>query len=106
MRYIIACVLAGCDAGAADEPQIGKPLDCEAAACEHIAACTPTVTEGIDFRTADTCMADGWTCIAPVACLRAVDALPCLSSPPTEDEVVAATLAFVAVKRDCLGIEH
>lgn len=106
MRNILVCLLlAGCDASA-DEPQIGKPVDCETAACERIAACTPSITEGIDFRSAETCLADGWTCVEPDACLAAVYALPCLSDPPNEDEAIAAARAFVAVKRACLGITH
>lgn len=103
----VACAAAlvmACDGGAV--VTITEPPSCEAQACETIAACTPTQTEGIDFTTASSCLEAGWTCSDVDACLAAVEALPCLSTPPTEAEAIAATLAFRAVKRDCLGLDR
>ena len=102
--FCVAALLNACDG--ATVTLTPAPVSCEAQACEVIAACTPTITEGIDFTTTSSCLDAGWTCADADACLAAVEALPCLSQPPTEDELVAATLAFRAVKRDCLGLDR
>lgn len=102
---LVPLALAACDPGAA-EPVVGKPAPkptCEELACRHVADCSPTLTGGVDWRTPEACLADGWVCYEPEACLAAVAALPCLSEPPTQDELDATTRAFVAVRASCLG---
>lgn len=105
-RAALVLLLAACDPGAADEPTVGKPAPeptCEQTACRHVADCSPTLTGGVDWRTPEACLASGWECYEPEACLAAVAALPCLSDPPTQDELDASTRAFVALRRECLG---
>lgn len=98
MRYLIPLLmLTAC----ADAPT-PQPT-CEEQACAHVAECSPVTTGGVDWRTTDACLASGWTCIEPDACLAAVAALPCLSTPPTWDEIEANSRALGAVRHACLG---
>lgn len=89
-------LVAGCD----PEP---PTLSCEEQACAHVAACSPVITGGVDWRTTEACLASDWTCAEPERCLAAVEALPCLSTPPTWEEIEASTFALVAVRQACLG---
>ena len=96
--------LVACDGSAQTEPDgTVKQPPCEVVACRHVADCSPTITGGVDWRTEEACLASGWSCYEPEACLAAVAALPCLSEPPTDEEMDANTRAFVEVRRVCLG---
>lgn len=75
---------------------------CEERACAYVAACSPVVTGGVDWRTSESCVG-AWTCADEGKCLAVVEALPCLSVPPTWDEIEASTRAMVALRRSCLG---
>lgn len=94
LGVIVTVALAACDAP--------TEASCEERACEHVAACSPVVTGGVDWRTPETCLG-AWTCADEGACLAAVRALPCLSSPPTWDEIEANSRAMGAVRVACLG---
>lgn len=101
---VVAC--AACVPEDDSSPTAGitkPPPTCEEIACSHVADCSPTLTGGVDWRTSEACLADGWECYDAEACLAAVAALPCLSEPPTWEELEDNTRAFVEVRRACLG---
>ncbi|MCC7542458.1 MAG: hypothetical protein IT379_39940 [Deltaproteobacteria bacterium] len=106
---VLATLFAACDPSATEpQPGITKPPPapaCEVVACRHVADCAPSLTGGVDWRTEGACLASGWTCYEPEACLEAVAALPCLPDDrlPTDAELDATTRAFVEVRRSCLG---
>lgn len=116
---LVAAILSAC-LSESDQPTTGKPIpdvtdaaadtskpepSCEETACAHVADCSPVLTGGVDWRTPESCLALGWTCYEPEACLAAVAALPCLPDdrPPTDAELDANTRAFVAVRAACIG---
>lgn len=91
-------VLLGMLLGAcADAPE----RSCEEQACDHVVDCSPLTTAGWDWRTSEACLATFACGPEGDACLDAIAALPCLSSPPTWDEIEANTRALVAVREAC-----
>lgn len=74
---------------------------CEEQVCDHVVDCSPLTTAGWDWRSSDACI--GTFACGPEgdACLAAIAALPCLSSPPTWEEIEANTRALVAVREAC-----
>ena len=91
-RSCIALSLVAC---------IDEPPSCEAMVCELVPACSPLTTGAWDWRSESACLRT-FECGADVgACLDAVEALPCLSSPPTWAEIEASTWALDAVRDAC-----
>lgn len=74
---------------------------CEERVCSIVPRCSPVTTAGWDLRSEEACL-ETFACGAtPSACLEAVRALPCLSSPPSWTEIEASTRAFVRVREAC-----
>lgn len=98
MRHLITallCLPACLDAAPA--------TTCEEEVCAYAPACGELTTGEWDWRSEQACL-DTFACGQdPDACLEAVMALPCLSSPPTEEEVLAHTRSMKLVKDACMG---
>lgn len=73
----------------------------EQAACAYVPLCSPLTTGAWDWRDEGACLAS-FTCgAADGACLDALEAMPCLSEPPTYEEQVANLRALKLVKLAC-----
>lgn len=97
MRYLLTalCLLPACLDDAA------KGESCEAIACAHVPDCSPLTTGAWDLRTEAACL-ESFACgETPEACLDALLALPCLSDPPTWEEIEANTRALKLVREVC-----
>lgn len=74
---------------------------CEERVCELVPTCSPLTTGTWDWRSETACL-ESFACGAtPAECLLAVEQLPCLSQPPTWDELEAHTRAMVLVREAC-----
>lgn len=97
MRTIVlALALAGC---LDSEP--GSVATCEAIACAHVPECSPLTAGAWDWRSEEACLASFACGDRPERCLEEIEALPCLSEPPTDDELNASTRAMKAVREAC-----
>ena len=95
MRFLICLALTGC----LNESTTG--LTCEQEVCAHAPACGALTTGGWDWRSEEACL-DTFACGADeVACLDAVLALPCLSDPPTDAELLEHTRSMKLVREAC-----
>lgn len=98
MRILLALtvLLTGCL-----DDTAGDALDCEQLVCAHVPYCSPLTTGGWEMTSEAACL-DTFACGAtPDACLDAMLALPCLSEPPTWDELEANTRALKLAREVC-----
>ncbi len=100
---VTVLAVAACDT---DTAKPAPEPTCEQLACAHVADCSPVQTGGVDWTSVPACLASGWACAEPEPCLDAVEALPCVSSPPTWEEIEANARAFTAVRHYCLGAPY
>lgn len=86
-----------------DTPRDG--LTCEQQVCSYAPACSALTTGEWDWRSETACLATFDCGPEPGRCLDAVLELPCLSTPPTEEEVLANTRALKLVRERCGALE-
>lgn len=78
-----------------------RGLTCEQQVCSYAPECGALTTGDWDWRSESACL-DTFACGQDQdACLDAVLELPCLSSPPTDAELLAHTRAMKLVREAC-----
>ena len=95
MRHAFATLLL---TACLDTPPVAS---CEDAVCAYVPTCSPLTTGAWDMRTEAACL-DTFACGSKTdACEEAMLSLPCLSEPPTWDELEANTRALKLAREAC-----
>lgn len=80
---------------------VEPPPTCEQQVCAYVPDCSPLTAGEWDWRSEAACL-DTFDCgPTPDRCLDAVMELPCLSTPPTWEELEANTRAMKLTRERC-----